>query len=113
MIWLYPSFLWALSVLLVPIIIHLFNFRRYKKIVFSDIRFLKEVNQQTKSGNQLKKYLILACRLLAFTFLVFAFAQPLLLHKNQVMDNSRKSVSIIIDNSYSMNLNGSEGQLLE
>ncbi len=113
MVWLYPSFLWALLALLIPIIIHLFNFRRYKKIIFSDIRFLKQIDQQTKSGNQLKKYLILACRLLAFSFLVFAFAQPMLLHKNQAMDSGRKSISIIIDNSYSMNLSGSEGQLLE
>jgi len=113
MIWLYPSFLWALSALLIPVIIHLFNFRRYKKIIFSDIRFLQQVNQETKSGKQLKKYLILASRLLAFIFLVFAFAQPILLNKNQVIVDGRKSTSIIIDNSYSMNLSGSEGQLLE
>jgi uncharacterized membrane protein YobD (UPF0266 family) len=113
MVWLYPSFLWALTALLIPIVIHLFNFRRYKKIIFSDIRFLKQVNQQTKSGNQLKKYLILASRLLAFTFLVFAFAQPLLLHKDQSLNNGKKYMSLIIDNSYSMNLSGSEGQLLE
>jgi hypothetical protein len=113
MVWLYPSFLWALLVLSVPIVIHLFNFRRYKKVIFSDIRFLKQVTQQTKSGNQLKKYLVLACRLLAFTFLVFAFAQPMLLRKDQVLDSGRKSISLIVDNSYSMNLGGSEGQLLE
>lgn len=113
MVWLYPSFLWALTALAIPVAIHLFNFRRFKKIIFSDIRFLKQVTQQTKSGNQLKKFLILMCRMLAFSFLVFAFAQPMLLRKDQTLESGRKSISIIIDNSYSMNLTGSEGQLLE
>jgi hypothetical protein len=113
MAWLYPSFLWALFVLAIPIIIHLFNFRRYKKVVFPNVRLLQQLNHQTKSGNKLKKYLILLSRLLALLFLVFAFAQPVLLKKNQVLNGSKKYISIILDNSYSMNLDGSEGPLLE
>lgn len=113
MVWLYPSFLWALLALLIPIAIHLFNFRRYKKLIFSNVRLLRQIERQTKSGNKLKKYLILASRLLAISFLVFAFAQPILLRKGQTLNNGRKYISIIIDNSYSMNLNGSEGQLFE
>ncbi|MEP6647066.1 MAG: BatA domain-containing protein, partial [Saprospiraceae bacterium] len=31
---LYPSFLWALTALSIPIILHLFYFRRYKKVYF-------------------------------------------------------------------------------
>ena len=113
MVWLYPAFLWALLTLLIPIAIHLFNFRRYKRVVFSNVKLLRQINRQTKSGNQLKKYLILASRLLAFSFLVFAFAQPVLLRKGQQLDSGRKYISIIVDNSYSMNLSGNEGQLLE
>ncbi|HEY1047491.1 MAG TPA: BatA domain-containing protein [Bacteroidia bacterium] len=113
MIWLYPQFLWALLALAIPVAIHLFNFRRYKKIIFPNLRFLTQINQQTKSGNQLKKYLILASRLLALIFLVFAFAQPVLLHNDKRPESGKAAISIIIDNSYSMNLNGEEGQLLE
>ncbi len=113
MVWLYPSFLWALMALLIPISIHLFNFRRYKKVIFSNVKLLKKIDRQTKSGNKLKRYLILASRLLAISFLVFAFAQPILLRKGQVLDSGKKYVSIIIDNSLSMNLSGDEGQLLE
>lgn len=113
MVWLYPLFLWALLALLIPIIIHLFNFRRYKKMAFTNVRFLKQINQQTKSGNQLKKYLILASRLLALTFLVFAFAQPLIVDKNKPLSSKKQLVSIILDNSYSMNNNAEEGPLLE
>jgi len=113
MTWLYPLFLWALLALLIPVIIHLFNFRRYKKIAFTNLRFLKQINQQTKSGNQLKKYLILASRLLALAFLIFAFAQPIKLANNKAINRSKQLVSIIIDNSYSMNNTGEEGLLLE
>ena len=113
MVWLFPFFLWALLALLIPIIIHLFNFRRYKKIVFTNVRFLKQINQQTKSGNQLKKYLILASRLLALAFLVFAFAQPVIINQKNRLNSKKQLISIIIDNSYSMNNNGEEGPLLE
>ena len=60
MVWLYPSFLWALLALLIPVAIHLFNFRRYKKLIFSNVRLLRQIDRQTKTGNKLKKYLILA-----------------------------------------------------
>lgn len=113
MLWLYPSFLWALLALSIPIIIHLFNFRRYKKFIFPNVRLLTQINQQTKSGNQLKRYLILLSRLLALTFLIFAFAQPILIDKNKTFLNGKNSISIVLDNSYSMNLPGEEGLLLE
>ena len=113
MVWLYPLFLWALLALLIPIIIHLFNFRRYKKIAFTNVRFLKQINQKTKSGNQLKKYLILGSRLLALAFLVFAFAQPVITNKNNQLNSKKQLVSIVLDNSYSMNNIGEEGPLLE
>jgi hypothetical protein len=111
MTWLYPSFLWALLLLAIPIAIHLFNFRKYKLIQFSNVRFLKQIDTQSKSGNQLKKLLILLSRLLALTFLIFAFAQPII-KSNQVSDTA-KFISILIDNSYSMNQTGEEGLLLE
>ena len=113
MTWLYPSFLWALFALAIPVIIHLFNFRRYKKILFPNVRLLQQIDHQTKSGNKLKKYLILAARLLAITFLVFAFAQPIIIDSKKSVKGGKKHISIILDNSFSMNLQGSEGPLLE
>jgi hypothetical protein len=111
MTWLYPQFLWALFLLAIPIIIHLFNFRRYKKILFTNLKFLKQVSSETKSGSQLRRYLILSARLLALTFLIFAFAQPILI-KNKVSE-SGNFISIIIDNSFSMNQTGAEGLMFE
>ena len=73
---LYPAFLFALLSLAIPVIIHLFNFRKYQKVYFSNVQFLKEVQEQQSYRRNLKERLILACRLLALTFLVLAFAKP-------------------------------------
>ena len=108
----YPEFLFALAAISVPIIIHLFNFRRFKKVYFSDIRFLKDVEIETKSRNKLKNLLILLSRILTIAFLVLAFARPVIpTGKNP--DLNSNSIVVYIDNSFSMGSEGSDGNLLE
>ncbi|MCS6935090.1 MAG: BatA domain-containing protein [Chitinophagales bacterium] len=109
----YPAFLWALAALSIPLIIHLFNFRRHKTVYFSNVRFLKEIEQQTTSYNRLKHLLVLAARLLAVTFLVLAFAQPYLPGQKNTAAAGKKAVSVFIDNSFSMNATGSGMRLLD
>lgn len=106
----YPNFLWALALIVIPIIVHLFYFRRYKKVYFSNTRFLSEVNEERASKNKLKHLLVLLSRILAISFLVFAFAQPFLPENNQ-QSNDGSQVSIFLDNSFSMEAEGS-GQIL-
>src|ERR1044071_6890798 len=98
----YPSFLWALTALSIPIIIHLFNFRRTTRIYFSNIRLLRQVKQETTQKRKLKQYLVLASRLLFILFLVLAFAQPFIPAVEQL--SAGKNKIIYIDNSYSMTL---------
>ena len=108
----YPEFLFALSAISVPIIIHLFNFRRFKKVYFSDIRFLKDVEIETKSRNKLKNLLILLSRILAIIFLVLAFARPVIPTGNKAIAGSN-AVIVYVDNSFSMSAEGEAGSLLE
>ncbi|MBK5278795.1 MAG: VWA domain-containing protein [Bacteroidia bacterium] len=96
----FPQFLWALSALSIPIIIHLFNFRKTTRIYFSNTRLLKQVKEETTQKRKLKKYLVLASRLLFLLFLVLAFAQPFLPASEQM--TSGKNMVIYLDNSYSM-----------
>jgi len=110
---LYPGFLFALFVLAIPIIIHLFNFRRYKKITFSNVKFLKNIKERTQAQSQLKHLLVLLARLLALACLVFAFAQPIILEENKNNYSGKKAVSIYLDNSFSMNAVGESGNLFE
>ncbi len=74
--WVYPQFLFALAVLIIPLLIHLFHFKRYKTVYFSSLSFLKSIEQEQRSVRKLKRWLIFAARAFAFTFFVFAFAQP-------------------------------------
>ncbi len=100
MTFLYPSFLWALAALAIPVLIHLFNFRKTTRIFFSNNRFLRQVKEVTTSKRRLKHYLILASRLLFLAFLVLAFAQPVIPAKDQL--NAEKNIVIYLDNSQSM-----------
>ena len=109
----YPAFLFALSAIAIPIIIHLFNFRKFKTVYFSNIRFLKEVKQDTQAKSRLKHFLVLAARILAITFLVFAFAQPYIPADNKKIIAGDKLVSIYIDNSFSMDAISKNGTLLD
>ncbi|MFD1255755.1 BatA domain-containing protein [Mucilaginibacter terrae] len=108
----YPAFLFALLTLAIPVLIHLFNFRRYQKVYFSNVQFLKEVKEQQSSRRNLRELLILASRLLAFTFLVLAFARPYIADRNTIKPVSQQMVSIFVDNSYSMQTLSTEGSLL-
>lgn len=108
-----PYFLFALLALAIPIIIHLFNFRKFKRVYFTNVRFLKEVKQDTKAKNKLKNILILCSRLLAVLFLVLAFAQPYIPRDNGAIRTGDKVVSVYIDNSFSMDAVGKSGTLLD
>ncbi|MGB4399062.1 MAG: BatA domain-containing protein [Daejeonella sp.] len=108
-----PGFLFALLAIAIPIIIHLFNFRKFKKVYFSNVRFLKFVQIQTSSRQHLKDRLILASRILALAFLVFAFARPYIPDPENTRAYQQQVVSIFIDNSYSMEAVNREGTLLD
>lgn len=108
-----PGFLFALLTIAIPIIIHLFNFRKFKKVYFSNVRFLREVQIESSSRRQLKDRFILLCRILAIAFLVLAFARPYIPSADQAGGGDRQTVSIFIDNSYSMEAVNKEGTLLD
>jgi hypothetical protein len=110
---LYPTFLFALLAVAIPIIIHLFNFRRYKTVYFSHVGFLKEIKKESRKKSQLKQLLMLIARILTIVFLVFAFSQPYVPTENDVASGANEVVGVYIDNSFSMNALSEEGQLLE
>lgn len=108
----YPTFLWALLALAIPIIIHLFYFRRFKKVLFTNVKFLREVKEETSMRSRLRNLLVLALRLLALTSLVLAFAQPFI-PQNQEVKTGTKAVSVFVDNSFSMSALSQDVPLLE
>jgi len=109
---LYPTFLFALAALAIPIILHLFYFRRFKKVYFTNVRFLREVKEETSTRSKLRNLLVLLMRLLAVAFLVFAFAQPFI-PQSAAVKQGRKAVSVFVDNSFSMTALSQNAPLVE
>ncbi|WP_339919698.1 BatA and WFA domain-containing protein [uncultured Flavobacterium sp.] len=107
----HPEILYFLFLLIVPILVHLFQFRRFKKEYFTNVRFLSALSVQTRKSSKIKKWLLLSCRLLLISCIVVAFAQPFFEAKDK--ENATNEMYIILDNSFSMQAKGKKGELLK
>ena len=103
-----PSLLFGLFALLIPVIIHLFNLRRVKKVRFSHTALLKSVKEESAAKRKPVEILVLISRILALTFLIFTFAQPVYKDKNS-SPRLQDDVLIYLDNSPSLSTKG-EGE---
>lgn len=99
---LYPPFLFGLLAMTIPVVVHFFNFRRTKRVFFTNVAFLKQVNTTTSSFRRLKHLLIMAARMLFLGCLALAFAQPFFPSKNNAGLGSAGVTSFYLDNSLSM-----------
>lgn len=111
MSFLYPLFLIAGVALAIPVLIHLFNLRRYKTVLFPHTRFLKNVTLNSRKQSQVRYKWLLAARLLFLALLILAFAQPLFTGKHKT-EGTQLQV-IYIDNSNSMELKKGARTLLD
>jgi len=102
MSFLFPSFLWGLLALAVPIAIHLFNFRRTRRVYFTNVALLQTVQTTTRSFRRLRDWLILLARCLFLAALVAAFAQPFIPSKSSLGLSRQGATSLYVDNSFSM-----------
>ena len=107
----HPELLYFLFLLIIPILVHLFQLRKFKTEYFTNVKFLKELSVQTRKSSKIKKYLLLASRLLLLLFLILAFAQPFFKAKDS--KNASNELYIILDNSFSMQAKGKKGELLK
>ena len=107
----HPEILYFLFLLVLPILVHLFQLRRFKKEYFTNVQFLKELSIQTRKSSTIKKWLLLFTRVLLLSFLVFAFAQPFFSAKES--KKTSNEMYIILDNSFSMQAKGKKGELLK
>ena len=104
-----PHLLYALFAIAIPIIIHLFNFRKHKTIYFSSVRFLKKIKEENKKTSELKNILVLLSRILAISFLIIAFAKPYIPTDSTQNPND---IILYLDNSQSMDVDFGQGNLL-
>jgi hypothetical protein len=105
-----PDIFYFLFALLLPILVHLFQLQKFKKVTFTNVAFLQKIALQTRKSSQLKKWLILMTRLLLITAIIFAFSQPYF-SSNKTKENQHNF--IYLDNSLSLNTKGEKGNLLQ
>ncbi len=107
-----PQLLIALLAIAIPIIIHLFNLRKYRVIRFSSIRLLKDITKAKRSQSRIKNILILLTRIFTLTFLILAFSKPYI-PLDEKKSTLAKDIFIYIDNSFSMESVSADGMLLD
>ncbi|MDX6747165.1 BatA domain-containing protein [Polaribacter sp. PL03] len=105
-----PEVLYFLALLIIPIIVHLFQLQKFVKIPFTNVSFLQKLQQETRKSSRIKKWLILATRLLLFIAILLAFSQPYFSNKNI---NKKQHNFIYLDNSLSTSSKGEKGNLLK
>ncbi|WP_394972158.1 BatA domain-containing protein [uncultured Croceitalea sp.] len=106
----HPEILWALFLLLIPILIHLFQLRRFKRTPFTNVAMLQRVVSESRKSNSLKKWLLLFTRLLLLACIIIAFAQPFLAKETALQE---KELVIYLDDSFSMQAKKDAFSLLE
>lgn len=105
-----PEVLFALVFLLIPLLVHLFQLRKYQKEDFTNVKFLIKISRETRKSSRLKKWLVLLTRMLALGSIIIAFAQPYLPAKE--LNRTTAEKVIYLDNSFSMQAIGKSGELL-
>ena len=113
----HPEILWGLCALVIPIIIHLLHFRRFRRVAFSQVAFLNAVQKDARAMQRIRHWWVLITRMLAYAAMVMAFAQPQLPPPSSAdssgINRDGHAISLYIDNSHSMEAQGEEGQLLQ
>ena len=106
MTFLNPAILFGLLAASIPIIIHLLNLRKLKKIEFSTLQFLKELQKNKIRKIKLKQWLLLALRVLIILCIVTAFARPTLVGVSigGTTSAAKTTAVFILDDTFSMSV---------
>ncbi len=110
MLFKYPEILYFLFLLIIPVIVHLFQLRKFKKVSFTNVVLLQNLVIKNRKSSQLKKWLTLCTRLFLLSALVFAFAQPFF--SDTAIEN-KNHIAIYLDNSLSTDTKGNRGNSLK
>jgi hypothetical protein len=104
---LYPAFLFGLLAASLPILIHLLNRRRLKRVQFPAVRFILLSQKRISRSYRLRHWLLLALRTLAVVFLALLLANPIFQSGAGLFAGSGPvSLVVLLDNSLSMTWSG-------
>ncbi len=107
-----PNMLWGLLLLAIPLLIHLFQFHKTKTIYFPGVFRLTQRLQQARQQKRLEHWLVLIARMLGLACMVFAFSMPSC-SEDGGATKGHSHIVILIDNGFSMSVDGDKGPLIE
>ena len=92
----------------IPLILHLLNRERARRLIFSTVRFIQMSHQTNVRRHKLKRLLLLLMRILMLALLGLAFARPFFADAPEFTQKTggKRNVVIILDTSYSMQYEG-------
>ena len=100
---LHPFYLFGVSLIIIPVILHLLGRRRIKEKPFSSLFLLKEIKKSSSLWMRIKELILLLLRVFILLFLFLAFSHPLVISHIPFWGSSPpKDVAILIDVSMSM-----------
>ncbi|MBL69858.1 MAG: hypothetical protein CMO74_15680 [Verrucomicrobiales bacterium] len=92
---------WPLALL--PVLIHLFNRLRHRRIDWAAMMFLRIASRKSTRFNKIRQYLVLALRVLAVLALILALSRPLAgTWLGGMMTGDPETILIVLDRSVSM-----------
>ena len=99
----HPALLWGLLIAGVPVLIHLINMFRHRRVQWAAMEFLLISQRRNRTWVFLKQLLLLLLRMTAVTGAVFMLAQPRLPSQwGRFWDGRRVHHVVLLDDSYSM-----------
>src|SRR6516165_2842224 len=105
MTFLSPLLAWGMLLGVIPIIIHLLNRRRFRRVEWAPMRYLKLTIQRNRRRIQLEQLLLLLLRIALPVLLFFFLARPVLNPtglEQWLGSGGRTSQVVLIDDSLSM-----------
>ncbi len=104
MIFLNPIVLTGLILTVIPLLVHLFNFRRPQRLDYSSIALLQSLQSTTIQRVRIRNWILLLLRILALAAIILIFARPTLVGSSstQFLGRSNASIVIAMDVSLSM-----------
>lgn len=102
MTFLQPWLLYALPLAGLPILIHLVNLRRHRRVYWGAMMFLLAATRQRRGHTRLRHWLILAARTLALFALIFLISRPLAGRWFSWLGGRPDTIVVVLDRSASM-----------
>lgn len=105
---LHPTLFWTLGLptlglVLAPVLIHLINMMRHRRVEWAAMEFLQVSQKKNRTRVILKQLLLLLMRMAAVALAVLVVAQPLLRNQwGNLLGGSRTHHIVLLDDSFSM-----------